>query len=159
MRWNAHHTKPPETSPWLISRGNSGDSGDQKMACALTKATPGRRPRRLQTRWQPIPPEVAGTSPAVAATSPQSPWSPAGLGDVAETSPLSRTKLVSATSPHLMETSRRRLRDLLETEKCLQKSEHVWISRDSPETRLVSRRRRGDVAETSPQSAETRVAT
>ena len=35
--------------------------------------------------------------------------------------------------------------------------EQVWISRDSPKTRLVSRRRR--VAETSPQPAETRVAT
>ena len=55
-------------------RGNSGDSGDQKMACALTKAT---SRRRLQTRWQPIRPEVAGTSPwrlrdvfSVVATSP-----------------------------------------------------------------------------------------
>ena len=44
--------------PRLISRGNSGDSGDQKMACALTKAT---SRRRLQ-RWQPIRPQVAGTS-------------------------------------------------------------------------------------------------
>ena len=42
-------------------------------------------------------------------------------GDVAETSPQSRTKLVSATSPQLMETSRRHLRDLLETGKSLQK--------------------------------------
>ena len=39
-----------ETSPRLISHGNSGDSGDQNMACALTKAMPGRRPRRLETR-------------------------------------------------------------------------------------------------------------
>ena len=47
-----------ETSPRLISHGNSGDLGDQKMTCALTMATSWRR---LQ-RWQPIRPEVAGTS-------------------------------------------------------------------------------------------------
>ena len=46
----------------------------------------------------------------VTATSPQSPWSPAGLGDVAETSPQSWTKLVSVTSPQL-----RRRGDVCET--------------------------------------------
>ena len=94
-----------ETSPRLprlISCGNSGDSGDQKMACALTKERRLGRPN---------------------------------------------TCMACAL------TSRRRLRDLLETEKISQKIGHVWISRDSPETRLVSRRRRGDVSATSGDSS------
>ena len=37
--------------------------------------------------------------------------------------------------------------------KSQKKIEHVWISRDSPETRLVSRRRRGDVSATSGDSS------
>ena len=37
--------------------------------------------------------------------------------------------------------------------KSPKKIEHVWISRDSPETRLVSRRRRGDVSATSGDSS------
>ena len=99
------------------------------MACALTKATSKTSPRRRSdvsrkgdNQFARKSGDVAATSPAVAATSPQSPWSPAGLGDVAETSPQSRTKLVSATSPQLMGTSWRRLRDMLETGKCLPKS-------------------------------------
>ena len=57
-------------------------------------------------------------------------------------------------------TSRRRLRDLLETEKVSPpKIKHVWISCDSPETRLVSRRRRGDVSATSGDSSRHLVAT
>ena len=74
--------------------------------------------------------DVSTTSPRpagdVAATSPQSPWSPAGLGDVAETSP--RLAGDWKMSP--------------------KEIEHASISRDSPETRIVSRRRHGDVAET-----------
>ena len=57
--------------------------------------------------------------------------------------------------------SQRRLQDLLETEKSQQKKiEHVWISRDSPETRLVSRRpsrrRHGDVSATRLESPSSR---
>ena len=77
-----------ETSPRLTSRGNSGD---QKMACALTKAMPGRRPRPgvKASRWcqHALSHVVSKVGQAasrrrrriVAATSP---WSPAGLGDV-----------------------------------------------------------------------------
>ena len=43
----------------------------------------------------------------VAATSSQSPWSPAGLGDVTETSPQSLTNLVSTTDEDVAETSPR----------------------------------------------------
>ena len=46
-----------ETLPWLVSHGNSGDSGDQKIACALTKET---SPDKVTTM---IHPEVMGTSP------------------------------------------------------------------------------------------------
>ena len=102
-----------ETSPRLprlISCGNSGDSGDQKMACALNKETLLRLPRLI---------------------------SRGDLGD----------QNMACT---LM--SRRRLRDLLETERVSKKIEHVWNSRDSPETRLVSRRRRGDISATSGDS-------
>ena len=70
---------------------------------------------------------------------------------VSETSrgrpPQSRVKLVSATNG-----------DVAETSSATKKIEHVWFFRDSPETQLVSRRRRGDVAEMSPRLAETRVA-
>ena len=130
-----------ETSPrlpQLISRGNSGDSGDQKMACALTQGdiaetspekvttnSPGsrgdvsemssqlRRRLRQSLKW------VKQHRGDVATSAPQRLLSLLGLQQVSETSPQSRTKLVSATSPQLMETSRRRLRDLLETGKSL----------------------------------------
>ena len=72
-------------------------------------------------------------------------------GDVAGTSPQSRVKLVSATNGDVSATCWR-------LKEVSVKIEHVWFFRDSPETRLVSRRRRGDVAETSPRLAETRVA-
>ena len=88
----------------------------------------------------------------VAETSPQS---PAGLGEVAETSPQSRVKLVSATNGDVAETSPRPAGDWKKSKK---KIEHVLFFRDSPETRPVSRRHRGDMAETSPRLAETRVA-
>ena len=80
----------------------------------------------------------------VAATSPQS---PAGLGEVAETSPQSRVKLVSATSPQLMETSRIRLRDLLETEKVSPKSNMFDFPRlPGDPASLQEWRRCGDVS-------------
>ena len=199
-----------ETSPRLprlISRGNSGDSGDQKMACALTKATS----RRRLKRWQPIRPVVAGTSPRrirqsrrrlrdvflVAGTSPAVAalyislawrlggdsslrWLQRRLRDVSwrlAGSPGSRGKFkhvrlfwdfsslqqVSETSPRrlrdLLKTSRERLLSLLGLQQVSETSpipagdwkksppkkiEHVSISRDSPETRLVSQRRHDD---------------
>ena len=89
---------------WSVTATNQ--SRRPKMACALTKAR-----RRLQTRWQPIRPEVAGTSPRSLRQSPQRLLSLLGLQQVSETSvetsPQSRTKLVSATLPQLMETSPR----------------------------------------------------
>ena len=101
-----------ETSPRLISRG---DSGDQRMACALTKATPGRRPKRLRDvsrqgdnqfarKSRGRRHDVSGSRRNVSSVSSRS---RRRCGDVVETSAQSRTKLVSATSPQLMETSPR----------------------------------------------------
>ena len=83
----------------------------------------------------------------VAETSPQS---PAGLGgrrgDVAGTSPQSRVKLVSATNGDVAETSRRCLRDLLETERSLRKNRTCLIFPRTPRRPGLSP---GDVAATS----------
>ena len=126
----------------------------KKMACALTKET---SRRRLQTRWQPwFARKSRGRLRDVSETysqlrrrlcdvSGRSPWSPAGLGDVAE---MSRTKLVSATSPQLMETSRRRLRDLLETGKVSKKSPQKSNMFEFPATPRRPGWSPGDVAET-----------
>ena len=85
----------------------------------------------LETRWRLESPLVA-----------MSPWC---LRDLLETSPQRLLSLLSLLGlQQVSETSRRRLRYLLETGKSLQNIEHVWISRDAPETRLVSKRRRGD---------------
>ena len=124
-----------ETSPRLprlISRGNSGDSGDQKMVCALTKAT---SRRRLQ-RWQPIRPQVTGMSRRRLRQSRRrlQRWQPI-------------RPQVTGMSPRRLRQSRRRLRYLLETGKCLpppppqKKSNMFEFPRDSPETRLVNQRR------------------
>ena len=102
--------------------------------------------RRLQTRWQPIPPEVTGTSPRrlrsgscrnVSSVSLVSSRSRRGRGDV--------SSVADKISLHGRRRNWwRRHGDLSETCWGLKKIEHVWISRDSPETQLVSRRRRGD---------------
>ena len=119
------------------------------MACALTKATPGRRLG-----------DVAETSPDKMTTN--SPESRGGRHrDVSGSHRnVFSVSLVSATSQQLMETSRRRLRDLLETGKSLQKNRtRLNFPRLPGDPTIVSRRRRGDIAETSPQPAEIRVAT
>ena len=80
------------------------------------------------------------------------------LRDLLETSPQRLLSLLGLQQ--VSETSRRCLRYLLETGKCpTTKIEHVSISRDSAETRLVSRRRRGDVSATSGDSSRHLVAT
>ena len=76
--------------------------------------------------------------------SPQRLLSLLDVQQVSETSPQSRTKLVSTTSPQLMETSRRRLRDLLETGKSLNKS-NIF--------EFPASRRRGDVSAISGHSS------
>ena len=133
------------------------------MTCALTKVTPGRRPRRLGDVTETSPDkvttnspgrcrDVAVTSPAVATTSPQHLLSLLGLQQVLETSPQSQTKLVSATSPQLMETSPRPAGDWKKSPK----KSNMFEFPTTPRRPGYSP---GDVTETSPQSAETRVAT
>ena len=206
-RWLLRPISLAETSPRLISRGNSGDSGDQKMACALTKATSGRRPRQgdnqfarpsldanchgiiffalsflifavknsgkkfygttnspgsldnTSTRSVTWSLEVGqAASSSVGETSPQRLFSLLGLQQVSETSQRRLPSCGQNWSPKLMETSRRRLRDLLETGKVSQKS-NMFEFPATPETRLVSRRRRGDVSATSGDSSRHQVAT
>ena len=83
-------------------------------------------------------------------------------GDVAGTSPQSRVKLVSATNGDVAETSRRRLRDLLETERSLRKNRTCLIFPRLPGDpaclQETSRRRRGDVSATSGDSSRQLVA-
>ena len=130
----------------------------------------------LETRWRLESPLVAEMSPrrllGVAGNSNMFDFfgdffqSPAGLGDVSATSPRPAGDVAATSSSVSLVSSRSRRRrgdvsdhsagDWKMSPK--KKIEHVSISRDSPETRLVSRRRRGDIAETSPQPAETRVA-
>ena len=68
------------------------------------------------------------------------------FGDVAGTSHQSRVKLVSATNGDVAETSRRCLRDLLETERSLQKKSNMFDFSATPRRPGLSP---GDVAATS----------
>ena len=86
--------------------------------------------------------------------------SPAGIGDVSATSPRPAGDqgdwdVVAATSPaslgDVTEMSPRPAGDWKKSQK--KKNRTCWISRDSPETRLVSMRRRGDVSSTSGDSS------
>ena len=80
------------------------------MACALTKATPGRRPRRrgdVSRRRRVISGSrrnVAASSLAVAATSPQSPWSPVGRGAFSSVADKISLRDIAATAGDVSET-------------------------------------------------------
>ena len=138
-RWRLESPLVAETSPRrLLETSRVSGESREIQTCSIFLKTSFSLQQVSETSPRPAG-DVAATSPRpagdVAATSP---WFPAGLGDVAETSP--------------RQTCWR-------LEKVSQKIEQVSISRDSPETRLVSRRRRGDVSATSGDSSRQLVAT
>ena len=134
---------------------------DQKMACALTKETS----QRLISRGDSGDQKWLALSPRRPQGDKVTTNSPGSSGNVAETSRRRRGDVspvadkislrdVAATDGDVAETSPRPAGDWNKSPKI----EH-WISRDSPETRLVSRRCRGDVSATSGDSSHYHVAT
>ena len=74
-------------------------------------------------------------------------------GDVAATAETDQSRRLGRPKHGCALTSRRRLRDLLETEKVSKQSNMFEFPGNSLETRLVSRRRREDVSATSGDSS------